>query len=319
MIRFRRWKGFTLIELLVVIAIIAILIGLLLPAVQKVREAAARTQCQNNLKQIALAAANYESAFGVFPPGLKASNGSLVGALAYILPYMEQQNIYNQINPAIWLNTWAGGGWWNDTATRNASFNTVKSYRCPSDPVTSGLNVAYGTFVYLTEAGYTLFGGYFPTSVGYNFGVTDYVASAGGLGNSNGASWWDQYKGPYYMDSASRVAGDIKDGASQTFAFGEALGGTNQPVNGQPRDWDNSWMGAGALPTAWWTLEPCQWYTFGTYHTSMVQFAMVDGSVHGVNKIGNSTPWFSPGHMNWLYASGEQESMPVDWTQLGGF
>jgi type II secretory pathway pseudopilin PulG len=105
----------TLLELLVVIAIIGILVGLLLPAVQKVRDSAARLQCQNNLKQIALAAANYEAADGVLPPGLNLSPnsrdpnngvyntppplaGPYVGCLAYLLPYIEQDNVYQKLN-----------------------------------------------------------------------------------------------------------------------------------------------------------------------------------------------------------------------------
>src|ERR1700748_3066552 len=97
--RVRSRDGFTLIELLVVIAIIAVLIGLLLPAVQKVREAAARMSCQNNLKQIALASANYESANATLAYGKNRVSGC--GPLALFLPYMEQNNIYSQINQEV--------------------------------------------------------------------------------------------------------------------------------------------------------------------------------------------------------------------------
>src|SRR5664279_875900 len=92
-------SGFTLIELLVVIPIIAVLIGLLLPAVQKVREAAARAKCAANLRQIGTAMHNYESALGNFPPGNVVFWGA--GWSVFILPYIEQDNIYNQLDLTI--------------------------------------------------------------------------------------------------------------------------------------------------------------------------------------------------------------------------
>src|SRR5437763_2079949 len=153
----RSRRGFTLIELLVVIAIIAILIGLLLPAVQKVREAAARTQCQNNMKQIALAAHNYHSANAVFPPGVVGSNlprdltpGSpclsnpWVGTLAYLLPYIEQNNVYTQLqvnwkvdgprdDPVANPVGSPGAAYWLNTNNFNVGKTRIKTYLCPSD------------------------------------------------------------------------------------------------------------------------------------------------------------------------------------------
>src|SRR5690349_5182689 len=133
-------KGFTLIELLVVIAIIAILIGMLLPAVQKVRDAAARAQCQNNLKQIQLALVNCaDTNNGLIPPGLgnypSGGQGTQAGGMYYLLPYIEQKAVYQMAvdangNVNIESNR-------DPTLPRylNRSLDyVIQTYRCPADP-----------------------------------------------------------------------------------------------------------------------------------------------------------------------------------------
>jgi len=139
---FRRWRGFTLIELLVVIAIIAILIGLLLPAVQKVREAAARVQCQNNLKQMSLATIDCADTYqSKLPPGLgtypsrKVNPNNGQGSLHFhILPFIEQDNLYKSSLGTDGRNN----GYATYTAWNVQQTTVVKTYMCPSDPSQDG-------------------------------------------------------------------------------------------------------------------------------------------------------------------------------------
>jgi prepilin-type N-terminal cleavage/methylation domain-containing protein len=124
----RRWRGFTLIELLVVIAIIAILIGLLLPAVQKVREAAARTKSFNNIKQMSLALHNYQGANEKLPlaDGFQGIGNAETTIHYQILPYIEQDNVVKAMAAAAQANGWDNESWW--------CFYNIKTFVSPADP-----------------------------------------------------------------------------------------------------------------------------------------------------------------------------------------
>jgi prepilin-type N-terminal cleavage/methylation domain-containing protein len=336
--RLRRMMGFTLIELLVVIAIIAILIGLLLPAVQKVREAAARMSCQNNLKQIGLAAMNYESAYGKFPPGVIISPnapgnqyifgppfaGPYTGVLASLLPFVEQQNTYNLIpqtyfDPKGTANAWAYSfgpfdyqlGWQPTNGTGiGATFanSHIKTFECPSDNVYGATSVGL-IDAYWVDAG-SIWIDYLPNpSPGgpINFGRGNYIGCAGYLGDnasSGGAAGADTYKGIYYRNSTTRIA-EITDGTSNTIAFGETLAGT---ATGQ-RDFALLWFGSGSMPTAWGLSTKPDWYNFSSHHTNIVQFAFADGSVRPIT--------ISASYAMYVYASGMADGTVVDYNALG--
>jgi prepilin-type N-terminal cleavage/methylation domain-containing protein len=280
-----RRRGFTLIELLVVIAIIAILIGLLLPAVQKVREAAARMTCSNNLKQIALASHNYDSTNGYLPPGLNSK--SYLGTLAYLLPYIEQDNIYQQIPATVTdmsPTAPAGNNWfWYAVTPANSR---VKTYMCPSDNP-DGDTPAFGNGLYMTTTSGGASLGYYPWDYGYRFAPASYIASAGALGRVDDA-FYGAYCGAYYSDSKTKIA-TIGDGTSNSIAFGETLGGID-PTTKQ-RQFVMAWAGSGALPSAWDLSDPPSAYQFGSKHTGVTQFANHDGSVRSLRKQTTMT-WF---------------------------
>jgi prepilin-type N-terminal cleavage/methylation domain-containing protein/prepilin-type processing-associated H-X9-DG protein len=225
--------AFTLIELLVVIAIIAVLIGLFLPAVQKVREAASRMKCENNLKQIGLGLHNYHDTNHQFPSGYVASepNGDPNfssapgwGWATFLLPYIEEGNLYNQIQPSIQANSPI-----NSSAVAAAIQTHISLYVCPSDQTPPG---AFNVRSLPSNPSYPLV--YFQGSAsGVMAGPSSYAACVGRDEDSDADGITGS--GVFYCNSQTQIT-NIADGTSQTILIGE-------------RAWVNAQgVWAGAIP-----------------------------------------------------------------------
>jgi prepilin-type N-terminal cleavage/methylation domain-containing protein/prepilin-type processing-associated H-X9-DG protein len=286
-------RGFTLAELLVVIAIIAVLIGLLLPAVQKVREAAARMSCTNNLKQLALACHNYHDSNKGFPPGVNVPIGPASGMifpsnivhtsgkigqppypgqfgswLMYVLSFVEQDNLRKNLN----FNVREYG---NCNGPDSVGAQVVKIFLCPSDYIPNPVTT------------------YVTGGVTYYFGMNSY------LGNGGTRSFFVDFNysvdGIFHLNSRTTI-GNITDGTSNTFLIGEryhrdpaftkieTIGGwawsnylAVQDCTGSTRVPVNFALAPGTSPT-FFNTDP-RICAFGSGHPSGANFAFCDGSV----------------------------------------
>jgi prepilin-type N-terminal cleavage/methylation domain-containing protein/prepilin-type processing-associated H-X9-DG protein len=324
-----RRRGFTLIELLVVIAIIAVLIALLLPAVQAAREAARRMQCVNNLKQIGLAAMNYESSVGSLPwgePVRVSGTNTAPSGLCMMLPFIEQQALYNA------CNFFNGAGFWNYLDAKNSTVQTttINAFICPSDLNRLTFSPPYGPNNYAANAG--------ADAKSFSSGSTNGYIVGSLTSNS----------GPFPGLSILVKLSNITDGTSNTAGFSEIVKGigtsasTNDPMrppaspykapgdytSNPQTDYQNcksaianptNVSGGWPLGAVWWwgrsgitrynhVMPPNTWscdfgggnadsdddaITAGSRHSGVVNCAFVDGSVRAIKSSISPQTWWA--------------------------
>jgi prepilin-type N-terminal cleavage/methylation domain-containing protein/prepilin-type processing-associated H-X9-DG protein len=342
-----RRGGFTLIELLVVIAIIGILIALLLPAVQKVREAANRARCSSNMRQLGLAASHFEDAMGQLPPaqlGPKPNQGypglspppssavpdnyQQVSCLAFLLPYLEADNVYHHLVTNFDLSYPPDGGlpgiaYWHKTngvQDWTMAQTHIGLLNCPSDATLyeplSGSQ--HGVAILQHHWGYwAVIYIFSPPYDQLPAGRTNYTGVAGANGKDaaavdpysckndfpSGGADLTKYEGLFTNRSKNSLS-KVPDGTSNTLLFGEGVGGTME--YGKARDFAWSWIGVGEVATKFGLGQPglpystngiqaggSSWVNFSSRHQKGVNFCFADGSVRmlrfGATTVRNPT------------------------------
>jgi prepilin-type N-terminal cleavage/methylation domain-containing protein/prepilin-type processing-associated H-X9-DG protein len=310
-------RAFTLVELLVVIAIIGVLVALLLPAVQAAREAARRTQCNNNLKQIGLALHNYHDTLQTLPSGwlMKATTEAEWGWTVFILPYAEQQPLYDRLR----VNQRRLWDVVLDTTDRTILQTKLKMYRCPSD-ITPALSPA-GASGLACNRHFQCTG----CDINFELATNNYMGNSGyfdpgGLAEHNLEAL---RTGVFHANSRYNFK-DITDGLSQTFAAGErdfrcragVWAGSRNPPG--PDMWGSYFIRARVSvklndprqPPSQCSTTSCT-EGFGSLHPNGALFLFCDGSVHFIN---NNIHYDENG------ADPQSNTgTPIDYLQLGAY
>src|SRR5262245_21195375 len=314
-----RSHGFTLIELLVVIAIIAILIGLLVPAVQKVREAAARAQCQNNLKQLGLACHNYHDAYKKLPPGRKSlgnTQGAVIATYAsdpillnqhgliYLLPFIEQRNLYARFNLKAATGNFMASQVFGYPLSPGSVLSTPDAIASGNAPLAA---VELSILLCPSDGGDKVIA---PGSVHYSPDGTagkvaavktcyDFIAQAQGVNRYN---WWrNTTTGTRYIfgENSNATLSQISDGTSNTLLMGEQ---TLDLFNGVTSAWAYAgWVSVGIDPVGAWNV---------TYPARGLNIWNYNNNPHPLNnQPGRRASWYNaaswhPGGVNFVFADG---------------
>lgn len=325
----KRRIGFTLIELLVVIAIIALLMALLLPAIQKVREAANKMLCASNLRQIATAAHNYHNDYQRLPPGIlgpsytgtiPAATVQYAGTLVFLLPYLEQDNLFKQFVDipitGVKLSLATGDGiWWTRANCYSAAQARLKMFECPSDDLADSTITSLWMMVFADQGSFPGFIRFAPGDE--QIGRSNYLGVAGlggsfsftvGAPNPLGLSpspTFGGYEG-IMINRGKFSLGQItvQDGTSNTLMFGEGLGGKGIGARGSAYAWFGiggmgTGLGLGRGNTEAVAGGGADYWRFSSRHATGVQFAFADASVHTIRY--GITAWlgFGPVGNDW--------------------